>query len=550
MHANRWRLGRGVVTHVMYSRCEIAPSGDLPVTYVTRVERLRLIRSHRFYTMSNKQRTFTIDSINPQVLDVKYAVRGEIADMAAQLEEQLQQGEKSLPFDSIVWTNIGNPQLQPNLGQAPLTYWRQIAALTEYPALLDMPAETRDAMFPKDVQGRARELLHSFGSVGAYTASKGSAYVRKHIAEFLEERDGHAQAVDHIYLTNGASGGVSLLFQVLFNPKHDGVLIPIPQYPLYSATLSLLGVTPLPYALMDSQRWDPSDDDVERQVQSARERGVRAALIVVINPGNPTGSCMSYEQIYAVLKTAYENNFAVLADEVYQANVYQNERPFVSFRKVLLDLEKSDDPKERDMAKTVELISLHSISKGMSGECGRRGGFFVLNNIDEKVEAQLSKMASVSLCPPVQGQIGVDLLVRPPREGEASYETYQREFKAIYDKLNERSHLISDKLSQLEGVKADAAMGALYMFPRIHLPKEMSELAKKQGKKVDELYCTELLKETGICVVPGSGFGFMPIENDDGSTYSYFRTTILAKETDTMVERYSRFHQKFMSQFS
>ena len=122
--------------------------------------------------MSRPRQTFRKDTINPSILEVEYAVRGEIPTKAAEYERRLETGEK-LPFGSIVWTNIGNPQQQPMLGQEPITFWRQVASLTEYPHLLDLPAHVRDAMFPTDTQERARQLLDAFGSVGAYTASKG-----------------------------------------------------------------------------------------------------------------------------------------------------------------------------------------------------------------------------------------------------------------------------------------------------------------------------------------------------------------------------------------
>ncbi|KAL4399168.1 alanine transaminase [Malassezia pachydermatis] len=497
--------------------------------------------------MTTHKKALTIDTINPNVLKVHYAVRGEIPNKAAEFEQQLHEG-KNLPFDSVVWTNIGNPQQQPNLGQEPLTFWRQVSALTEYPALLDMPAEARDAMFPADTQERARELLEAFGSVGAYTSSKGVPLVRRHVAEFLKERDGHDEDIHNIYLTAGASAGISLMFQVFFG-SGDGVLIPIPQYPLYSATLSLLNVEPMKYSLRSDHCWDPSDTDVRRQIDLAVKHGIKPRAIVVINPGNPTGSCMSKEQIYDVIKVAYEFDLAIFADEVYQVNIYQKERPFASFRKVLLDLRHSSDPTERDMSEKVELASLHSTSKGVAGECGRRGGFFVLNNFDADVEAQVNKMASIGLCPPTQGQIGVDLLVRPPKPGDPSYELYAKQIHNIHETLHQRSLLIAEKFNELEGVKADPAMGALYMFPRLHLPKAVADEAEKVGKKVDELYCMELLKETGICVVPGSGFGYTPRVLDDGSSYSYFRTTLLAKATDKFVERYVRFHKSFMERY-
>ena len=498
--------------------------------------------------MSTRGKSLSLDTINPNVRNVEYAVRGGIPAMAAKYEKELEEGQK-LPFDSIVFANIGNPQQMPNLAQPPLTFWRQVAALTEYPPLLDAPAESRDALFAPDAQQRARELLDAFGSVGAYTGSKGVPLVRKHVAEFLERRDGYPEDIENIYLTAGASSGILTLFQTFFRSGKDAVLIPIPQYPLYSAALSLYDLMPLHYELSPDKHWEPSMDIVREQIASAREQGRTPRAIVVINPGNPTGACMSEQEIQDVIKEAYREGLVIFADEVYQSNVYQNQCPFLSFRKVLLDFGKSDNETERNISKSVELVSLHSISKGFSGECGRRGGYFELTNVDAEVEGQVNKPVSVSLCPPAQGQIGVDLLVNPPKKGEPSYDLWEKETQDIHDTLERRSENMAKRFSELPGVHIEPAMGALYLFPQLHLSKRAWDEAEKQGKKIDELYCTELLNETGICVVPGSGFEAQPKRLEDGTSHSYFRTTMLAKATDEFIERYVKFHTAFMERY-
>ena len=229
----------------------------------------KLLGSRSFVTATLPRHVFRKDTINSSVQYVAYAVRGEIPLKAAEYEKRLRLGDK-LPFDSIVWTNIGNPQQQPMLGQEPITFWRQVAALTEYPQLLDLPASVRDSMFPSDVQERARELLKAFGSVGAYTASKGVPLVRQHVSDFLQQRDGYAENIENIYLTAGASSGISTLLQILMRPNRDGLLIPIPQYPLYSASASLLNLTALTYRLDAQQHWEPSLTDMKAKIDEAR----------------------------------------------------------------------------------------------------------------------------------------------------------------------------------------------------------------------------------------------------------------------------------------
>lgn len=507
--------------------------------------------SSRHFASSSKshagyKRVLTTNTINPHVLEAEYAVRGEISNRANKYAAQIAEGNADLPFSSVVTANIGNPQQQPYLAQKPLTFWRQVAALTEYPELMDQPGIEK--IFPKDTQERAKLLLQDIGSVGAYSHSKGASIVRKHVAEFIEQRDGYPSDPELIYLTTGASGGVQLLLQVIIAGPESGVMIPIPQYPLYSAALALYNAQPVKYDLNPFDDWSLDVDAMSRSIDEARSNGVDVRACAVINPGNPTGQCLSYQNIQDLIRMAYNKRVVLLADEVYQANIYQPDtRPFHSFKKVLMDFSSSNNADERDIATSVELVSFHSISKGVSGECGRRGGYFELTNMDPEVEAEIYKLASISLCPSLQGQIGVDMLVKPPTPGSPSYELYKRETEGIHATLQQRSENMASKFAQLPGVEVDPAQGALYLFPRVTLPKKAHEAAKQKGKKVDEFYCLEMLDATGICVVPGSGFGKMP-EPDTGACF--FRTTVLAKETDEFIDRYGKFHTQFLEKYS
>lgn len=494
------------------------------------------------------KKVLTTEKINPNVLNVEYAVRGALSIKANEYEQILAQGkgkEKGLPFDSVVTANIGNPQQQPNLAQKPLTFWRQVAALTEYPALLEDP--TLNAHFPSDVKQRAKDILSDVGSVGAYSHSKGATSIREHVKEFIEQRDGgHSSDSELIYLTSGASGGVSLLMQVLIANPQCGIMIPIPQYPLYSATLSLYNAKSVPYHLNSKDDWSTNVEEMSQNVDQARQNGIDVRAIVIINPGNPTGSCLTLENIQAIIKMAHEKNLVILADEVYQANIFQpNSKPFYSFKKVLKDFNSSSIPNERNLANEVELVSFHSISKGVTGECGRRGGYFELCNISTDVEAQIYKMASVNLCPSVSSQIGVDMLVKPPQKGDESYDTYTSEVDAIHKTLASRSDSMRRAFDALPGISCSEAQGALYLFPEITLPQSALQEAKKNDQKPDLWYCFRLLENTGICCVPGSGFGKEP--TSDGTFW--LRTTFLAKETDQFVERFSNFHRKLMEEY-
>ena len=270
------------------------------------------------------------------------------------------------------------------------------------------------------------------------------------LVRWSTERDGHPASASKIYLTAGASTGVSNLMQILISSPTDGVLIPIPQYPLYTAALALNSARPVPYYLVESAAWGLDIDDVRRSVAKARSEGTTLKAIVVINPGNPTGNCLSHANMADIVRLCYDEGLVLFADEVYQDNIYHPTQSFISFKKVLAGC-------GAPYADNVELVSFHSISKGQTGECGRRGGYFELVNFGDEAEEQVYKMASIQLCPSLSGQIGVDVLVAPPKEGDASFELWTQERSAIADTLKGRSEILLDAFNELEGVSCNAA---------------------------------------------------------------------------------------------
>lgn len=145
------------------------------------------------------------------------------------------------------------------------------------------------------------------------------------------------------------------------------------------------------------------------------------------------------------------------------------------------------------------------------------------------------------LCAPVIGQCIVEMMVNPPKPGDPSYAQYKEEYDNIYHGLHERAKALHAAFEQMEGVECQSPQGAMYLFPTIKLPQKAVEAAKKAGKNPDDFYCLELLDATGICVVPGSGFG-----QKDGTLH--FRTTFLAPGKD-WVSRITEFHKKFMDKY-
>jgi len=447
-----------------------------------------------------------LDDVSPQVRSTEYAVRGPIVARAAELERSGRE---------IIYCNIGNPQ---SLGQRPLTWVRQVLALSEYPELLaQVPAGT----FPDDVVETAHLVAaRSQHGLGVYTESKGFRFVREAVADFITERDGLAADPEAIYLTDGASKAVQSVLRMLISGPQDGILIPLPQYPLYSATIALYEGTAVPYELDEASDWGLSPATLEASFATAVARGIRPRAVVVINPGNPTGAVLDEANVEAVLRFARAHDLAVLADEVYQDNVYRQGARFHSFAKVMARLGLAD----------VSLFSFHSTSKGYLGECGHRGGYVECRNVPEQVQAELTKLQSVALCANTAGQIVLYLQVRPPRPGGPSRALWERERREVLELLARKAGIVERGLNAVPGIHCQPVAGAMYAFPRLTLPPGVTD--------VD--YCMALLEETGICVVDGSGFG------QAAGTW-HLRTTILPplEQIEALVRRLGEFHARF-----
>lgn len=472
----------------------------------------------------------TIDKLNANVVNAKYAVRGRLAIRAEQLKNLIKENPEKYPFKQVINANIGNPQ---QLDQKPITFYRQVLSLIEYPQLLDK--KETSLLFKADAIARARKLVENIGSVGAYSNAQGVEIVRKSVAKFISERDGYPASPEHIYLTTGASSAVTMLLNAQATGKDAGFLIPIPQYPLYSASLTLMGATAVQYHLDESKGWATNVEEIRDIVAEARDEGIDLKTIVVINPGNPTGSILTEENISGIIDIAAENGLVIIADEVYQANVYIGE--FISFKKVLRKLQETD-PKKYEH---VQLASLHSTSKGMIGECGHRGGYMELVGFKPEVEEVIYKLGAIQLCPVVMGQCVVELMVNPPKKGDESYEEFTKEYNGIYETLKHRANVLYNAFQEMEGVSCQKPEGAMYLFPKITLPKKALEEAKRLNEVPDELYCLELLEQTGICVIPGSGFG-----QQEGTFH--FRTTFLAPVED-YADLLTSFHKRFMDKY-
>ena len=446
-----------------------------------------------------------VQDIGKAVIETEYAVRGPIVARAQQLEREGRE---------IIYCNIGNPQA---LEQKPLTSLRQVLALCQYPDLIERGAD----LFPADVRDTARRILEGtrYG-LGAYSDSKGVRFVREAVAAFIRERDGIEADPEAIYLTDGASKGVQTALRILISGPQDGIMIPIPQYPLYSATITLYEGKQVGYYLDEGRDWKLSLAMLEESLQEARRYGVTVKAICALNPGNPTGSVLDRDNIRMLVVFAKSHGLSILADEVYQENIYLQGDRFVSFAKVMVESGETD----------VSLFSFHSCSKGFLGECGQRGGYMEVRNVPADVVAQITKLQSVSLCANLTGQVATYCMVRPPKKGEPSFERYAQERDGVLGELKARAVLLAEGLNRIPGIQCNVVAGAMYAFPRITLP----------AGRTDEQYCMDLLEQTGICVVAGTGFGQIP-----GT--AHFRTTILppTSRIRTVVERLAAFHATY-----
>ena len=474
-------------------------------------------------------------TVNRRILDMEYAVRGPIPQRAAELK---QEGRRIIPC------NLGNPQA---LGQQPISFYREVLSLVEHPVRIERERRLK-ALFnggalgglggpgepggpggpgglgaldglggPGGPGGLEHDEFHSDyvldlserylsqmeTGMGAYSDSSGPRFIREAVADFIDRRDGADDAdrgavprsdPDQVFITNGASEGVRYVIDLLIDDTSDGIMIPIPQYPLYSAAIKRCGGVQVDYFLDEESGWALDRGLLESSLEDARGRGVDVKAIVVINPGNPTGAVLTEETVREVVAFAGDNGLAIIADEVYQENVYGGDAGFVSFARVL-------------GRSGVPLFSVHSTSKGYYGECGHRGGYLEIRNAPRVRNTELSftdlvlKQASVNICSNTVGQLMMYLLVNPPPENAEPYRRFTNERRKILEDLHDKAVMIRSGFDQMEGVSCFGRTGAMYLFPRLDwLPEGTNDFD----------YCMALLERTGLVTVNGEGFGQRP----------------------------------------
>ncbi|XP_022613665.1 alanine aminotransferase 1-like [Seriola dumerili] len=474
-----------------------------------------------------------LQEISSNVRNMKQLEYAILARRVNQIKEGLKQGVRK-PYKEIIDVSWGDPH---RAGVKPLSFVRQVVTACIYPQLIN------SNKLPADVRQRAQRLLGECagGSVGSSTATAGIPELVHRVSDFIMRRDGGAPShPENIYMSSGAQWALTNILNVLVNREastRTGVLTPGPCYSITNLSIMELGAVIVPYYLNEEQGWELQVEELHRALESAK--GVcNPVALYVINPGNPSGHVQSRKSMQEVIRFVSEKRLFLLADEVYQDCVYGEKSEFVSYKRALMEMGPP-------LSDTVELASFHSASKGLMGECGLRGGYVELVNLDRAVMKYIHNLFSKDSCAPVLGQLALDLMLNPPQPGDPSYPLYNAEIQHIRSTLARNVKRACEVVNSLLGFYCQPVEGGAFAFPRVYLPPKAIQKAKEVGMKPDTFYCMRLLEETGLLVSPGSEY------RQKEGTY-HIRFCIITSEDimEELLKRLSSFHTQFMKDFS
>jgi alanine-synthesizing transaminase len=319
------------------------------------------------------------------------------------------------------------------------------------------------------------EVLHdmilNLSKAQGYSDSKGVFSARKAIMQDWQRRGRRDVDIEDIYLGNGVSELIVMSMQSLLN-NGDEVLLPAPDYPLWTAAVSLAGGKPVHYICDESSDWYPDLEDIRRKVSD------RTRALVLINPNNPTGSVYSREVLEGLLKIALENNLILYADEIYDRIVYDDA---VHIPMATLD-------------EDVKCVSFGGLSKNYRAAGFRAGWMTLTGNWKDGMGYRegLDILASMRLCPNVPAQYAI----------QTSLGGYQsiNDLVLPRGRLREQRDIAYDLLTQIPGISCVKPKGALYLFPKLDI--------KRWNIQNDEKFVYDLLVEKKILVVQGTGFNW------------------------------------------
>ena len=379
-----------------------------------------------------------------KLANVCYDIRGPIMDAAKQMEED---GHK------IIKLNIGN------------------LAVFGFDA-------------PEEVQ---QDMIRNLPNSAGYSDSKGIFAARKAVMHETQKQGVKGVTLDDIYLGNGASELISMATNALLD-NGDELLLPAPDYPLWTAATSLSGGTPVHYLCDESNGWMPSLADIRSKV-TPRTKG-----IVVINPNNPTGALYSKELLLGIVEIAREHGLVIFADEVYDKVIYDGavHTPLAS------------------LSTDVLTLTFNSLSKAYRS-CGYRAGWMVVSGDKKSAKDYiegLNMLSNMRLCANVPGQWAVQTAL-------GGYQSIN-DLVCEGGRLRKQRDLAYELINAIPGVSCVKPQGALYMFPRLD-----PEIYPIQD---DQEFFLEVLQETKVMLVQGTGFNW---PNPD-----HFRIVFLPHEAD------------------
>ncbi|MDP4671026.1 MAG: pyridoxal phosphate-dependent aminotransferase [Burkholderiaceae bacterium] len=383
--------------------------------------------------------------------NVCYDIRGPVLDKARAMEEE---GQK------IIKLNIGN-----------------LAVFG-----LEPPDEI--------VQDMIRNLPQAAG----YTDSKGLFAPRKSIVHYTQEKNIAGVSVDDVYLGNGASELITMSMNALLN-QGDEILVPAPDYPLWTASVSLSGGTPVHYMCDEQAEWAPDIEDIASKITPATKG------IVIINPNNPTGALYSNDVLLAVIELARKHGLIIFADEIYDKTLFDgNQHTSIA-----------------SLAEDVLFVTFNGLSKNYRS-CGYRAGWMVVSGAKHSARDYiegLNMLASMRLCANTPGQLAIQTAL-------GGYQSIQ-DLVAPTGRLCRQRDLAYQLLSEIPGVSVVKPKAALYMFPR--LDPEMYPITD------DQQFAYDLLAQEKVLVVQGTGFNY--------PTPDHFRLVFLPN-TDDLTEAVGR----------
>ena len=388
-----------------------------------------------------------------KLANVGYDIRGPVLDKARQMEEE---GQK------IIKLNIGN-----------------VAAF---------------GLMPPDeiVQDMIRNLSSQVAA--GYTDSKGLFAPRKAVVHYCQEKKIAGVTVDDVYLGNGASELISMSMNALLDAG-DEVLIPSPDYPLYTAVVSLSGGTPVHYHCDEGSGWMPDLADMRAKVTP------RTKAIVIINPNNPTGALYPEEILQGIVDIARQHQLIIFADEIYDKTLYDGET----------------HTSIASLADDVLFLTFNGLSKNYRS-CGYRAGWMVVSGNKRRAKDYiegLNMLASMRLCANTPGQLAIQTAL-------GGYQSI-KDLVAPGGRLTRQRDLAYELLTQIPGVSVVKPKAALYMFPR--LDPKIYPIAD------DQQFAYDLLAEEKVLIVQGTGFNW--------PTPDHFRLVFLPN-TDDLTEAIGR----------